>query len=86
MVEWTLNLGETCLQILDGRFVAIGGPSTNSDGSNNISNHSPAISGDGKMTEQLLVLTERSLFLIKVIFSFYYIFSNIKIKYRILEL
>lgn len=75
MVEWTLNLGETCLQILDGRFVAMGGPSTNSDGLSNLSSSSTATSNaDSKITEQLLVLTERSLFLIKVIIIIIIIF------------
>ena len=61
----TVNLGESCLQILDGRFVAMGGPSTNSELP--ISNLSSSSSmNDNKMVEQLLILTERSLFLIKV--------------------
>lgn len=53
MVEWSLNLGETCLQILDGRFVTMG----QTDGVSGLS--------EGKIVEQILVLTERSLFLIK---------------------
>lgn len=57
MVEWSLNLGETCLQILDGRFVTLGGSNEGLSG---------LPSSEGKITEQILVLTERSLFLIKV--------------------
>jgi hypothetical protein len=60
MVEWTLNLGEACLQVLDGRFVALGGgPSDGMSGA--------LSSSEGKITEQILVLAERSLFLIKVL-------------------
>jgi hypothetical protein len=59
MVEWTLNLGEACLQILDGRFVALGGGSSEGMGGS-------LSASEGKITEQILVLAERSLFLIKV--------------------
>lgn len=55
MVEWTLNLGEQCLQILDGRFVTVGGDGQGLSMSSN----------NDRMTEQLLVLSERALFLIK---------------------
>lgn len=54
MVEWSLNIGESVQQIVEGRFVSLA---------------SGDHSGDNRNNEQLLVLTERSLFLIKVFLS-----------------
>lgn len=52
MVEWSLNLGDDVLQIVDGKF----GGGENSGG----------VGGEKKISEHILVLCEHSVFLLKV--------------------
>ena len=69
MVEWSLHVGEPCRQILEGHFSAInsGGNGGDNNVNNNNSNNGRRSNGSGVSGAQseLLVLCDKSLFLLK---------------------